>query len=68
MPAPAWWHADGITLGKEEQYGGSLIKGCVMIDDTTLDKPHSQAIEPPLRHRSGNHHRVVLGVNPIRIL
>jgi hypothetical protein len=45
-----------------------LTKGFLIIDDTTLDKPDSRAIELVTRHWSGKHHRVVLGINRISML
>ncbi len=50
------------------QHGASLTKGFLIIDDTTLDKPDSRAIELVTRHWSGKHHRVVLGINRISML
>ena len=42
--------------------------GCLIIDDSTLDKHHSQKIELVTHHWSGNHHKVVPGINLITLL
>jgi putative transposase len=60
--------ADGNALWEEVQHCVSLTKGFLIIDDTTLDKPYSRAIELVTRHWSGKHHRVVLGINLISML
>lgn len=39
-----------------------LTKGCLIRDDSTLDKFYSRRIEPVTRHRSGKHKRVVSGI------
>ena len=39
--------------------------GLLVIDDTTLDKPHAQKMELVTHHWSGKHHRVVSGINLI---
>jgi putative transposase len=43
-------------------------KGVLVIDDSTLDKPHAKHIELVVRHWSGKHHEVVLGINLITLL
>jgi putative transposase len=43
-------------------------KGVLVIDDSTLDKPHSKRIELVTRHWSGKHQGVVLGINLITLL
>jgi hypothetical protein len=40
-------------------------EGALVIDDSTLDKPYLPQIELVMRHWSGKHHRVVLGINLI---
>jgi putative transposase len=40
-----WCQADGNALWEEMQHWVSLTKGFLIIDDTTLDKPYSRAIE-----------------------
>jgi putative transposase len=42
--------------------------GCLVIDDTTLDKPYSRHIGLVTRHWSGKHHRVVWGINLVTLL
>lgn len=42
-----------------------LTKGCLICDDTTLDKFYSHKIELVTRHWSGKHKRVVSGINLI---
>lgn len=56
---------DATTLWREaagqvERHGGILV-----VDDSTLDKPHAQKIEWVHRHGSGKHHAVVEGINLI---
>ena len=43
-------------------------KGCLVIDDSTLDKLYSRRIELVTRHWSGKHRRVVQGINLITLL
>lgn len=42
--------------------------GHLILDDSTLDKQHSQKIELVTHHWSGNHHKVVQGINLITLL
>jgi putative transposase len=42
--------------------------GVLVIDDTTLDKPHARHITLVSRHWSGRHHRVVDGINLITLV
>lgn len=42
--------------------------GCLVIDDTTLDKPYSRHIELVTRHWSGKHKSVVMGINLVTLL
>jgi hypothetical protein len=60
--------ADGTAVWDEVRPWVSLTTGCLMIDDTTLDKPYSRAMELVTRHWSGKHQRVVVGINLIRML
>jgi putative transposase len=43
-------------------------KGCLIIDDSTLDKLYSREIELVTRHWSGKHRRVIQGINLITLL
>lgn len=43
-------------------------KGCLIIDDSTLDKLYSRKIEFVTRHWSGKHERVVSGINLVTVL
>jgi len=43
--------------------GGFLIS-----DATTLDKPYTEKIQMVTYHRSGKHHSVVKGINPVTLL
>ena len=45
-----------------------LTGGCLICDDTTLDKFYSRKIELVTRHWSGRHKRVVSGINLITLL
>lgn len=38
-------------------------RGCLVIDDTTLDKPYANKMDLVSYHWSGKHHRVVKGIN-----
>ncbi len=38
-------------------------RGCLVIDDTTLDKPYASKMDLVSYHWSGKHHRVVKGIN-----
>ncbi len=58
---------DGTTVWEEVRPCVSVTTGCLMIDDTTLDKPYSRAMELITRHWSGNHQRVVVGIHLIRM-
>jgi len=42
--------------------------GLLVIDDTTLDKPHAQKMGLVTRHWSGKHHAVVEGINLTTLL
>jgi hypothetical protein len=42
--------------------------GVLVVDDTTLDKPHARKIELVTRHWSGKHRRVVDGINLITLV
>jgi putative transposase len=50
-------------LWSEAQPHVDLNKGCLIIDDSTLDKFYSRKIELVTRHWSGRHKRVVSGIN-----
>ncbi len=43
-------------------------EGLLVLDDTTLDKPHAKKMELVTRHWSGKHHRVVSGINLLTLL
>ena len=45
-----------------------LKKGCLIVDDTTLDKPYSEKIGFVRYHWSGKHHRSVKGIVLITLL
>ena len=42
--------------------------GVLVLDDTTLDKPHARKMELVTRHWSGKHRRVVPGINLLTLL
>jgi hypothetical protein len=42
--------------------------GVLVVDDTTLDKPHAQHIQLVTRHWSGKHYQVVSGINLISLV
>ena len=45
-----------------------LLKGLLVIDDTTLDKPYASQMALVSRHWSGKHHEVVQGINLISLV
>jgi putative transposase len=55
-------------LWEEAQTQVELDKGCLIVDDSTLDKLYSRQIELVTRHWSGKHRRVVQGINLITLL
>ena len=55
-------------LWAEAQKQVERHKGCLIIDDSTLDKLYSRQIELVTRHWSGKHRRVVQGINLITLL
>jgi hypothetical protein len=55
-------------LWSEAQAHVDLNKGCLIIDDSTLDKFYSRKIELVTRHWSGKHKRVVSGINIVTML
>jgi putative transposase len=59
---------DPETLRDEARGLVALDAGVLVIDDTTLDKPHPRGIAMVTRHRAGKHHEVVLGIDPITLL
>ena len=54
---------DTETLWQEAQGLLDRKRGCLVLDDSTLDKFYSKKIELVTRHWSGKHHRVVQGIN-----
>ncbi len=59
---------DPETLWAEVESLVSLEGGCLIVDDSTLDKPYGPHIELVTRHWSGKHHGVVEGINLITLL
>ena len=59
---------DPKTLYAEVQPLINHKQGVLVIDDSTLDQPHSKEIEMVTHHWSGNHHKVVKGINLITLL
>jgi hypothetical protein len=59
---------DPQTLWNEVQPLVRLDAGVLVVDDTTLDKPRARHIELVGHHWSGNHHRVVRGINLISLV
>jgi hypothetical protein len=43
-------------------------RGVLVLDDSTLDKPHARKMELVTRHWSGTHRRVVQGINLLTLL
>ena len=46
----------------------SLTGGYLIIDDSTLDKPHSRSISLTGIHWSGNHHKMVQGISLVTLV
>lgn len=55
-------------LWSEAQAQVEMGKGCLIIDDSTLDKLYSRQIALVTRHWSGKHRAVVQGINLITVL
>ena len=60
--------ADTGALWRETNGLVNLSGGILVLDDSTLDKPHARSIELVTRHWSGKHHRVVRGINLISMV
>ena len=58
-PETLWGEARGLV---------ALNGGALVIDDSTLDKPHAKGIGMVTRHWSGKHRGVVRGINLITLL
>ncbi len=52
----------------EALHHGTVDAGLLIVAATTLDKPYARTIELVRRHWSGNHHRVVHGINLVTLL
>ena len=59
---------DTGALWRETHGLVNLSGGILVLDDSTLDKPHARSIELVTRHWSGKHHRVVRGINLISMV
>lgn len=59
---------DSEALWTEVQACIDLLKGLLVIDDTTLDKPYAQKMALVSRHWSGKHQQVVQGINLISLV
>ena len=59
---------DPEVLWTEAQAYVSPEQGMLILDDTTLDKPHARKIELVTRHWSGRHRKVVCGIYLITLL
>ena len=57
-----------VALWQEVEPLVSRKQGCLVIDDSTLDKPYARHIELVTRHWSGKHKAVVLGINLATLL
>lgn len=56
----ALWHETAPLVTK--------TSGILVIDDSTLDKPHARHMALVHKHWSGKHHRSVLGINLVTLL
>jgi hypothetical protein len=59
---------DPDTLWREAEPLVERVRGVLVIDDSTLDKPYARHIDLVTRHWSGKHHGVVHGINLITLL
>ncbi len=57
-----------VALWNEVEPLVEKTKGCLILDDTTLDKPYARHIELVTRHWSGKHKAVVMGINLLTLL
>jgi hypothetical protein len=60
--------SDTAALWQEVEPLVTKVGGCLVIDDSTLDKPHARRIDLVTRHWSGKHRRVVPGINLLTLL
>ena len=59
---------DPEALWGESRHHVHLGGGVLVVDDSTLDKPHAKSIQLVTRHWSGKHHAVVQGINLVTLL
>jgi DDE superfamily endonuclease len=59
---------DTAALWQEVKRLVKRKRGVLLLDDSTLDKPHARHMALVTRHWSGKHHRVVLGINLISLV
>ena len=59
---------DTDALWAEVQPCVQLTGGLLIVDDSTLDKPHARKMDLVTRHWSGKHGRVVWGINLISLV
>jgi putative transposase len=59
---------DPEALWREAEPAVAEAGGVLVVDDSTLDEPYAEKIEPVARHRSGKHKRVVWGINLVTLL
>jgi len=59
---------DTVALWQEVEPLVKRTEGCLIIDDSTLDKPYARHIELVTRHWSGKHKAVVMGINLVTLL
>lgn len=59
---------DPAALWSEAEPQVDLADGILVIDDSTLDKPHATSIDLVGRHWSGKHHAVVQGISLVTLL
>ncbi len=59
---------DPTELWRESRHHVRLGDGVLVLDDSTLDKPHAESIGLVTHHWSGRHHAVVRGINRVTLL
>lgn len=59
---------DTVALWQEVEPLVNKQSGLLVLDDTTLDKPHARKMDLVTRHWSGKHRQVVTGINLMTLL
>jgi len=60
--------SDTEALRREASRSIDLSHGVLISDDSASDKPYAEKMQMVTYHRSGKHHSVVKGINPVTLL